>query len=548
MMGCVKERKMKIFWIILISIVLTISFPSSSFGHGVGYELLDPVPLGNNKQVALEVRSSQYENPDNPDREIQFSLLDANTEITIRDVTYEIIGYKGEQLLFTDTFEAKDGIFVFVLLSSDSKDITRESVDKSSFFESLIGLKQETIHLSSSLFNTGGLYSFKVKILTAESFSNKLDPPIEYDVGLSIPQRTSYDIDDPNFADQKIDIITYYDEIKEFEYFSDQVMMSFSMPFDWSNDNINETSVVHEEFIFPKAFGDILVSEYLVTVNDIQVSNQTITIDDFAESYRTVHLVLNQNDLYDLKNKQEQNNNELNDKMNFVLKAKNGTYSSRETVTKNGQFRIILDWEPKDIRSGTQTTFIFDIMDVFLKNRLVSIPYDISLIQNGNILYSNMGVSTDSKEKRNEITIDIPDMSSGIATIQFDNLDESSYAFASIPIVIDRVQSISDDDSNDPNEIVIPQWIKNNARWWADGQINDSEFVLGIEFMIEQGIIKIPLSTSQGVSGDNNNDPNEIVIPQWIKNNARWWADGQINDSEFAGGIEFLVKNGVISI
>jgi len=37
----------------------------------------------------------------------------------------------------------------------------------------------------------------------------------------------------------------------------------------------------------------------------------------------------------------------------------------------------------------------------------------------------------------------------------------------------------------------IPGWIKNNAGWWADGLITDNDFVQGIQFLIENGIMKI---------------------------------------------------------
>ena len=37
----------------------------------------------------------------------------------------------------------------------------------------------------------------------------------------------------------------------------------------------------------------------------------------------------------------------------------------------------------------------------------------------------------------------------------------------------------------------IPSWIKNNAGWWAAGMIPDEDFVSGIKFLIENGIIKI---------------------------------------------------------
>ncbi len=87
----------------------------------------------------------------------------------------------------------------------------------------------------------------------------------------------------------------------------------------------------------------------------------------------------------------------------------------------------------------------------------------------------------------------------------------------------------------------IPSWIKNNAGWWADGAIDDGSFVQGIQFLIQEGIVKIP-PTSQGSSGGNNE------IPSWIKNNAGWWADGIIDDESFIGGIQFLIEEGIMSV
>ena len=40
----------------------------------------------------------------------------------------------------------------------------------------------------------------------------------------------------------------------------------------------------------------------------------------------------------------------------------------------------------------------------------------------------------------------------------------------------------------------------------------------------------------------------ESVIPEWIKNNAAWWAEGAVDDTTFLNGIEFLVESGVINV
>jgi len=90
-------------------------------------------------------------------------------------------------------------------------------------------------------------------------------------------------------------------------------------------------------------------------------------------------------------------------------------------------------------------------------------------------------------------------------------------------------------------EATIPDWIKNNAGWWADGLIDDSSFVSGIQWLISNGIMIIA-STEQG-GGDEEN-----IIPSWIKNNAGWWADGLIDDSSFVSGIQYLIKSGIIVV
>jgi hypothetical protein len=90
-------------------------------------------------------------------------------------------------------------------------------------------------------------------------------------------------------------------------------------------------------------------------------------------------------------------------------------------------------------------------------------------------------------------------------------------------------------------EVTIPDWIKNNAGWWANELIDDSSFVSGIQWLISNDVMIIP-STEQG-AGDGEN-----VIPDWIKNSAGWWADGLIDDNSFVSGIQWLISNGIIML
>ena len=90
------------------------------------------------------------------------------------------------------------------------------------------------------------------------------------------------------------------------------------------------------------------------------------------------------------------------------------------------------------------------------------------------------------------------------------------------------------------DSIIIPEWIKNNVKWWADDQIDDQAFISGIEFLISEGVIDVPI-TEKTVSSTNE-------IPTWVRTNANWWADGIISDSDFVKGIEYLVNNGIIQV
>jgi len=63
--------------------------------------------------------------------------------------------------------------------------------------------------------------------------------------------------------------------------------------------------------------------------------------------------------------------------------------------------------------------------------------------------------------------------------------------------------------------------------------------VEGILFM------PIPLETA---SLTMNIGQAQTSIPAWIKNNAGWWAEGQIDDSSFVSGLQWLISNGIMKI
>ena len=87
----------------------------------------------------------------------------------------------------------------------------------------------------------------------------------------------------------------------------------------------------------------------------------------------------------------------------------------------------------------------------------------------------------------------------------------------------------------------VPEWVKNNAKWWSDSQVDDTTFSQGIGYLIKENIIEIDNLPSS--SGDSDQS-----VPEWVKNNAKWWADGMISEDEFLRGITYMVENGIVKV
>jgi len=93
-------------------------------------------------------------------------------------------------------------------------------------------------------------------------------------------------------------------------------------------------------------------------------------------------------------------------------------------------------------------------------------------------------------------------------------------------------------------EIKIPEWVRDNAKGYGSGQLDDDKqletfFLTGIEYLVEKGLLTTPDLPEQ----TKNQEPK---IPEWVKNNAKWWADKEISDEEFINGMQFLIKNQII--
>ena len=508
------------FSVVFLALALVCNIPSS-FGHGLGTETMPPVMI-DGTEATLEVASTT--SLDTGIRQITISLFKTESGGMINDVSFEVELIKNETILFKNNFERDDGILIMNLVPSEDSEV---QIFNQETFASFFGLASDQFNLQGKVFEDGGLYKFNVKILTINSYDNVLSEPVKYDLGISIPETTYYEINDRNFGAQELSVITYFDQISEFSYDQETRQIEFSFPFQWDQKTISQTSVIHEEIQIPKSFGDLLVSKFDVTLNEIDLPESAINIDDFTGGKRIVHVVVSQNELQEIFSSNQFNAD------NIVLKFQpNENSIPLSGVTENGQFKINLWWE-NEMRSNSDAKLGYDILDTFLMDSPISVPYELKLFYNEKELLKKTGISTGSKTQSDGFEFFIPSDVSGILVAKFENLDGNKLAHLEFPLLVDRITTAE-------NQYFIPNWVKNNAGWWAEGQIPDSAFVQGIQFLIKEGIIVVPATENETQGGSN--------IPEWIKTNAGWWSEGQIDDRTFANGIEFLINVGIIVV
>ena len=416
-----------LFAILAVGLVSTIEMPGS-FGHGLGSETMDPITVGD-KQVTLEVSSTT--DYDTEVRQITIDLSETATRDLIKETTFSVELIKGDEILLVNNFERDDGVLIMNLVPSEDEDV---QVINQETFASFFGLAADQFNVKGKVFESGGLYEFNIKILTIDSYSNILTEPIEYDLGISIPETTYYAIYDEGFGKQQIGIITYYDQILDFEY--GQTSIKFMFPFEWSNDAIEQSSVVHQEILIPKTFGDFLVSDFTVYLNEILLSETVINIDDFSKDERIIHVVISQTELMDLF----ENEKITGDKIVLEIKPNSNVLMG---LTENSQFKIMLDWEPHKIKSGENIMLKFDILDVFLKDRPISVSYDLDVIHDNVMIFSENGISTGVKDTQNRVEFLVPENVAGPITVKFSNLDNSELAHLELPIIIDGESGIT---------------------------------------------------------------------------------------------------------
>ena len=619
------------FLVSFLFLILIFSSIQTVYAGGSGSEESDVLFINQNYyKIKLETNPSILEGNET---QINFDITTINDDIgqVISGVEYKIEIFDGQgNLIVNYNAFSPDEKLETVFVPNQNLNFLGESLENGTWLAS----NNSPLTVEAPLFLEGGLVDANITILSIDSKSvsgKDTTFQILFTMGEFIP--FSVDIDD---LTHDLIFATYFDRIEEFHYDDSNKKIIAQMPFNWNKDFIESIPFVHAEYYIPKTVDIFNNHEILLTINDISYFG---TIDRSGDEEIVIHFLLSSKKLLKLY---DEIPSDQYDKIIFGMESGKKrdiqkTDASLEDGDKIIQLSTEEDWKfhlsltPKGkINPGNDITLHIEFHDPITNTIISQISYDLDVFLNGKIIESKKGLET--PDGRDSVMVSFDQIGSVIMRISnvnnFDTSGEFSFKVTesqeiiSSDYTVDIVTGSSlpgcENDNScyipsslnvQPNHVVlwnnkdsvahtvssgtpdigvsaifdseiipggekfsykfenqgifdyfctlhpwmvgtisvsdskllVPDWVKNNAAWWSDGTISDSDFATGLEYLIKENIIDVPQDiTSQGTSENN--------IPDWLRNNAKWWSDDLLSDSEFLKGIEWMISNGVITI
>jgi hypothetical protein len=431
-----------------VSLVNLAGAYQKAFADGLTQENLPPASLGDREgSLFVKISPPIYTTQTEGNAYMQFRLFDAKTNETVQHVTYDIEVSKGanpaagEKPLVRDFFHAHNGLLTLkVEPTNGSMTIFG---DRDPFQAAYVADPGGTINLRGPVLQEGGLYKLDIQIFAVDNDRNLFVPEDapKFETFLSVGDVFNFD----NLTYQgtlfNSTLISYYDKIDDFNFNSTTGKFSWSMPFYYNVQRLEENPIfVHEELKLPKAlFGS---SIFNATVNGQPISGRTLAIDPFTSPDAVIlHYLINKNDVVKIAKEWQQQSNsttaaapstrpvslEAGDTasgvMEFALTTTQpgaptvvGTASpgqaataaptssvnatSTDLLSDTGGIHVNVDWSPTPIPMNAESSAKFNFTDAFSGGDLnADVLYDLSALDsNGAQAFEKTGLTAKNSQ------------------------------------------------------------------------------------------------------------------------------------------------------
>ena len=543
----------------LIIISSTVPFiPQKAYGDGFTQENVQ-ASIGNRVITAfIKLNPPIITSDTSVDKTLEFRFFDANTNTTINNVSFFINATKGDKILMHELFYTHTG-YLTIKFQPGGEDGKYTVYGDPDPVLGGLGSQTDQVTVAGPILQEGGLYHFHMELLAIDYANTLIDQsnPPKFDSYLSVGDVSTQDVTYQNNS-YNTTLISYYDKTSNFNFDESTKQFSWDMPFNWDVNRFQDRPIfIHEELRVPKsltAFSD--TPTYAASAQGYGLTGSRIIVDPYTNAdYMIDHLLLNKFDLLNMAKTVPSGTSGIEFK---VAPEKPNVQTSASLLTDFGGWHVKLGWNPKNLEASSQNNLNISFFDSFTEKQVTGdVNYDIQILdKDQSVLWSKTNAIARSGADTQTVNLPINGIYSIVikvkSIIMSGTPDTTRTGMARGNVVIPS--TVTEDDSLTPSTnsstpppnqtgqtVVIPQWVKNNAKWWQQGQIDDSTFASAIQYLIKQGVIQLPpTASSQPSSG--------VTIPSWVKTNAGLWADGQIDDSTFASGIQYLIKIGIISV
>jgi hypothetical protein len=539
----------KIFFPIAIAVLFVLQASTAAqhvYGDGLTQENLPPASFGD-RQAALFIKISPpiLTKDTVGDTYIELKLYDAKTNQNVPHTSYFVSVWKDNKLLLRNLFHAHSGDLVLKIVPTkvDVNDVVVYGDQVPQIPGAWTGFN-DRVDVHAPVLLDAGLYHFEIKIFGIDYDQNIFaDKDVKtFNSWLSVGDITNQTITYSG-KPYNTSIVSYYDKIENFKFDEAKKSISFSMPFNWDTKRIEGQQIfVHQEVRVPKTFKEFTdTTAYDGKVNNIPAVGRMLILDPYSiEGTSILHFLINKDDILNIAKTVSADAKT----MDFTVAPASGVAKNKFDAKFNSGATAQISFDSNLGASDTiplQFTF-FDPNGKILKY----LRYGYSIEDSkGNVLVTDIGNDPQKIGIFSTEGIDVKDFKFpaegaykvSLAIISHGLDEQKTYASqTSATITIGK----SGQTTTPSQTSQIPSWIKNNAKWWSEGTITDSDFVQGIQYLIKQGIMKVP-ATQSGTSSST-------TIPSWIKNNAKWWSEGTIGDSDFVQGIQYLITQGIIKV
>lgn len=374
---------------LLALLVLPALLSQRAFADGLFQENLPPATIGDRQAVLfVKINPPVLTSDTIQDAFVQFRLYNANNNETIKFTTFVITVTKGmdpdAKPILTDAFHTESGLLTLKIQPREGP-VTIFATQED-FLKAWKADPGGTINIQGPILLEGGLYHFRMELLTVDNIRNLFAPdkvPV-FDAYLSVGDVYSKDIEFEGRT-YPTTVISYYDRVSGLSFDGNTKTYSWSMPFDWDYKRLNATAniFVHEEIKIPKSLegvGDQF--SFAAKVNGMPLASRMILADPYAsESELQLHLLMSKNDVLDFAERAPEGASAMEFEVSPGTAA---SQTSGNILTDNGGMNVRLNWTPSQLGAEEEATLNLEFRDPSSDRRVnADVLYDLAFYDAG---------------------------------------------------------------------------------------------------------------------------------------------------------------------